>query len=198
MNELIDKIFNSLLMCGIDPRLIVIIIAVLPIAEARLAIPVALKAGLNPLQAFFYGFFGSSFAVPLLLVALIPLINFLASTKFFKKIASSLLSRIDDKAQTVNKGSELKRIIGTAAFVAVPLPLTGVWTGSAVASILGIKYHKALIAVVTGNLIASAIITIITLLLSEYINIIMAIFVFIAILTALSMLIKSFRPKKSA
>lgn len=198
MNELIDNIFNSLLSSGIDPRIIVMIIAVLPIAEARIAIPVALKAGLNPFQAFFYGFFGSSIAVPLLLFALIPLINFLASTKFFRNIASSMLSRIDDKARSVKGGSELKRVMGTAAFVAVPLPLTGVWTGSAVASILGIKYYKALIAVITGNLIASIIITIITALLSEYINIIMAIFAFIAILTAMSMLIKSLRPKKSA
>ncbi|MCH5164322.1 MAG: small multi-drug export protein [Clostridiales bacterium] len=198
MNDLIDNIFNFLAASGIDPRLIIVIIAVLPIAEARLAIPVALKCGLSPIEALCYGFIGSSLAVPLLLVVLFPLIKWLASTKLLSKIGQSLLTRVDDKASRISKNSELKRALGTMAFVAVPLPLTGVWTGSAVASVLGIKYVKALLAVIGGNLIASLIILIITLALSEYINIIMAAFTLIAFVAALSMLIKTLRPKKSA
>ena len=198
MNDLIDNIFNFLAASGIDPRLIIIIIAILPIAEARLAIPVALKCGLSPIEALCYGFIGSSLAVPLLLIALIPLIQWLASTKLFNKIGQSLLHRVDSKAAGIGKNSELKRALGTAAFVAVPLPLTGVWTGSAVASVLGIKYFKALFAVLVGNLIASLIILFITLALHEYINIIMAAFTLIALVAAMSMLIKTLRPQKSA
>lgn len=198
MNDLIDNIFNSLLATGIDPRLIIIIIAIMPIAEARLAIPIALKCGLTPLESLCYGFIGSSIAVPFLLIVLIPLIKFLASTKLFNKLGESLLTRFDSKAAGIKKGSGIKRMLGTAAFVAVPLPLTGVWTGSAVASILGISYLKALAAVIIGNLIASLMVLIITMAFAEYINIIMAAFTLIAIITALSMLIKTIRPKKSA
>lgn len=198
MNELIDNIFNSLLGSGVDPRLIVFLIALLPIAEARLAIPVAIKCGLSPFEAFACGFLGSSIIIPILLLILIPLIKFLASTRFFKKIGDSLLRRFDDKASAIDKGSELKKMIGSAAFVAVPLPLTGVWTGSAVASVLGIGYLKALVSVLIGNLIASICVLIITVTLSEYIDIIMTAFSLIAIITAVSMLIKALRQKKSA
>lgn len=198
MNDLIDSIFNSLTSSGIDIRLVILIIALLPIAEARLAIPIALKCGLTPPEALLLGFLGSSLAVPLLLIALIPLIKFLASTKLFKKIGTSLLIRFNNKAQSISKNSEFKRMIGTAAFVAVPLPLTGVWTGSAVASVLGINYLKALCSVITGNLVASIAVLIITMLFAEYINLIMAIFAFIAMISAITILIKTLRPKKSA
>lgn len=197
MNAFIDGIFNSLLSLGIEPKLIVVIIAMLPIAEARIAIPIALKCGLTPFQSFIYAFIGSSIAVPVLLIALIPLIKYLASTKLFGKIGEALLSRVNGKATAISKSSEIKRMLGTATFVAVPLPLTGVWTGSSVASILGLNYFHALLSVLIGNLIASTTVLIITLALSEYINIIMAAFTLIAIITAVSMLIKSLRPKKS-
>lgn len=198
MNELIDNIFQSLLSLGIDVRIIVIIIAILPIAEARLAIPIALKCGLTPLQSFFYGFLGSSLISPLLLVALIPFINFLASTKIMGKIGQAFLKRVNSKAATAIGGGEYKKMLTATVFVAVPLPLTGVWTGCAVASILGIGYFKALLCIITGNFIASFLITIISDLFSEYINIIMAAFAFIALIAAVTMLVKSLKIKKSA
>lgn len=196
MNELIDNIFNSLLGRGVDPRIIVIVIAILPIAEARLAIPIALKCGLSPLEALLYGFIGSSLCVPLLLVGLIPLIKFLSSTKLFKKIGESLLNRFSKKAEGISGNSALRRMIGTTLFVAVPLPLTGVWTGSAVASILGIGFIRAFASVLIGNLIASTLVLIITLTFAEYINIIMAAFAFIALIAAITLLIRTIRPKR--
>lgn len=198
MNEFIDNLFESMLSLGIDARIIVIIIALLPIAEARLAIPIALKCGLSPLQAFSYGFLGSSLAAPLLLIVLIPLINFLASTRFFGKLGQMLLTRMNNKATHIGGKSDLKKMLGTATFVAVPLPLTGVWTGCAIASILGIRYIKSLISIIAGNLIASIIITVISELFDEYINIIMTAFAIIASIVTVSMLIRSLRIKKSA
>lgn len=198
MNDLIDGIFNWLVSSGVDVRAVIVIIALLPIAEARLAIPIALKCGLSPFESFLYGFLGSGIAVPFLLIALIPLIKRLAETKLFRKIGTSLLERFDSKAKGINKSSEIKKFLGTAAFVAVPLPLTGVWTGSAVASVLGMSYFKSLTAVILGNLLASTMVVIISAAFSEYINIIMAVFAFLAIVTALTMLIKALKPKKSA
>lgn len=198
MNDLIDNIFNFLLSSNIDVRLIIMIIAILPIAEARIAIPVALKCGLKPMQALCYGFLGSSLAVPILLLVLIPFVKMLAATKAFKKLGSSLLARFESKAQGISSGGEIKRLMGTAVFVAIPLPLTGVWTGSAIASILNLKYGKALLSIVIGNFIASGLVLIITLLFAEYINLIMAAFTLIALLTALAMLLKMLKPKKKA
>lgn len=195
MNELIDKIFEHLLSSGIDARIVVILIALLPVAEARLAIPMAIKCGLSPFAAFLYGFIGSSLAVPVLLLVLIPLIKRLASSRLFKRIGEGALERFSGKAERI-VGSDTKKLLGAAAFVAIPLPLTGVWTGSAVASILALPYLKSLIAVTLGNLVASIIVVIITVALKEYINLIMAVFTLIAFLAACLMLVKALTPKK--
>ena len=45
-------------------------------------------------------------------------------------------------------------------FVAVPLPVTGVWTGTAIAVFLGLKFKDAVLPVCVGNLIAGLIISI--------------------------------------
>ena len=126
---------------------------------------------------------------------LIPLIKRLASSKLFKKIGEGALDRFNDKAESI-VGSDAKKLIGTATFVAIPLPLTGVWTGSAVASILALPYLKSLIAVTLGNLAASIIVVIITVALNEYINLIMAAFTLIAFLAACLMIVKALTPKK--
>ena len=52
-------------------------------------------------------------------------------------------------------------------FVAIPLPLTGVWTGCAIASILKMKFKNAFFAIVLGNLVASGIMTILCLFFNE-------------------------------
>jgi uncharacterized membrane protein len=50
------------------------------------------------------------------------------------------------------------------AFVAIPLPLTGAWTGSLAAYMLGLKFWPSFLAIVLGVLCAGIIITILSLL----------------------------------
>ena len=49
--------------------------------------------------------------------------------------------------------------IGLALFVAVPLPITGAWTGSAAAYLLGFSFKKAFPAITIGVLIAGGVVT---------------------------------------
>jgi uncharacterized membrane protein len=44
-------------------------------------------------------------------------------------------------------------------FVGIPLPLTGVWTGSLAAYLFGLSRKKSIIAITTGVLISSIIVT---------------------------------------
>lgn len=48
-------------------------------------------------------------------------------------------------------------------FVAVPLPLTGIWTGSAVAAFLNTKFRYAFPCIVIGNVVAGLVIMLLTL-----------------------------------
>ena len=183
--------------------LAVFLLSMIPIAEARFAIPFGISMGLKPFEAFGWAFLGTSLITPILLLILIPIINALSRTKLFSKLGKFLFDKFskkskklaDDDAQTDEKPRffnkrDFKRMGGTALFVAVPLPLTGVWTGSAVASIIKLGFVKGLIGVVAGNAVACAILTLIGFLFADYVNYITLAFFIIAVIVVLILIVK--------
>ncbi len=193
--------------------LAVFLLSMIPIAEARFAIPFGISMGLKPFEAFGWAFLGTSLITPILLLILIPIINALSRTKLFSKLGKFLFDKFskkskklaDDDAQTDEKPRffnkrDFKRMGGTALFVAVPLPLTGVWTGSAVASIIKLGFVKGLIGVVAGNAVACAILTLIGFLFADYVNYITLAFFIIAVIVVLILIIKLiiYKPDKTA
>lgn len=69
-------------------------------------------------------------------------------------------------ARTRRKGEVRMRkygiFVGLMLFVAVPLPVTGAWTGCAAAFLFGVKFRYSLLAVMLGVLIAGLIVSILT------------------------------------
>ena len=51
------------------------------------------------------------------------------------------------------------------AFVAIPLPLTGVWTGACIALFIGLSKRDSMTSVILGNLVAGIIMMILPILL---------------------------------
>ena len=84
-------------------------------------------------------------------------------------------------------------------FVAVPFPVTGVWTGTAIAVFLGLKFHESVLPIAAGNLVAGGIITLLTFLLGEkYTNyLIYALFV-IALIMLVVFIVKIVRSEPKA
>jgi hypothetical protein len=85
-------------------------------------------------------------------------------------------------------------------FVAVPLPFTGVWTGCAVGSVIGLKYRNALISVIGGNLVASLIMTLLCAFFPAYvIDWIVAVIGIIALIAVIVLIVKilTFKPKNT-
>ena len=210
IDKLIDIILQFLEKVFVFPEIVVVLIAILPIVEARLAIPIALEYGFSYFKAWGLSFIGSSLFAPILLLFLIPFIKWLAKTKLFKKVGSALYDKFAQKAEGVIKeetadgdkkkmSADMKKFIGVLLFVAIPLPLTGVWTGCAVASILGLKYWKSLVAVISGNLIASGIITLLCLFFEPYIDYIITVLGIIAIVVVIILIVKIIlhKPKTS-
>jgi uncharacterized membrane protein len=54
--------------------------------------------------------------------------------------------------------------LAVAAFVAVPLPMTGAWTGTLGAWVLGISRRRTLFAVILGVIAAGGIVTMVVIL----------------------------------
>ena len=80
--------------------------------------------------------------------------------------------------------------MGVLIFVAVPLPMTGVWTGTAVAVFLGLEFKKTLPAVIIGNSIAGLIISILAELFLPYVDIILNGLLILAVILLVIVIVK--------
>jgi len=140
-----------------------IIIAASPVIELRGAIPVAM--------GILYFSWPKALILSLIgnLLPIIPLIWFLnklsdylsKKSVFFDKFFNWLFERTRRKtAAGFNRWGKWALIL----FVAVPLPFTGVWTGSVAAFLFGIEYQQAFWLIGLGALLAGIIVTILTLL----------------------------------
>lgn len=132
----------------------VLLTATLPVIELRGAIPVGISLGLSPIHAMFISFIGSMIPVPFILFAVRPIFNYLKKTKLFKKS----VYKITDKS--FKKSGKIKKygVWGLLIFVAIPLPGTGVWSGSLAAALLNLRFKWAFPAIFVGNLIAGILI----------------------------------------
>lgn len=138
----------------ITGELIVLFIAAMPLMELRVAIPIGVSMGMNPIHATILGILGSLIPVPFLLFFLKPIFMYLKKTKLFKGFVDKTVK------STMRKGKNIKKysIIGLVIYVAIPLPGTGVWTGSLAAILFNIPIKYALPAIALGNSIAGVII----------------------------------------
>ena len=64
---------------------------------------------------------------------------------------------MERKALSKSDRIEKYEFWGLVLFVGIPLPGTGAWTGSLIASLLGIDWKKAFLAVVIGVCMATVI-----------------------------------------
>ena len=173
MTEFLHNLFATVFNGNIV--LATILISMLPVIELRGAIPFATNPGfwgslaMNQWEAFGWSWLGSSLIVPVIALIFLPLINWLKRTKWFGKLALSIENRVKSKTSNIEKAEEKskrfsksywKKMLAIFVFVAIPLPLTGVWTGTCVAVFIGLDYVSSCISVVAGNIVAGLLITI--------------------------------------
>lgn len=143
-----------------SPPLTTVIVAALPIVELRGALPYALTIGDLPLwQAFLYAVLGNMLPVPLIIYLLEPATNILRRWSVGDRFVEWLFARTRRKGKNI----ELYKAWGLVAFVAIPLPVTGAWTGSLAGHLFGLKPHKVFFACLGGVCIAGAIVSALTL-----------------------------------
>jgi len=145
-------------MLGSVPHwLAVLIIGAIPISELRGAIPVAMGIyGMGPFDAFFFSVIGNLLPVIPLLLFLEPVSNYLRRYSIFDTFFTWLFSKTRRKnAESFEKYG----LLALTIFVAIPLPVTGAWSGCAAAFVFGVKFRHALPAIAAGVMIAGIIVT---------------------------------------
>lgn len=139
----------------------VIVVATLPVVEVRGSIPLGILVyNLNPIIVFIASFIGNIIPAPLILILLERIENTLVRFNLTRNIYLKYINNVRVRSR---RYIEKYGFIGLTLFVALPLPSTGVWTGSLVAHIFGLDFWRALKAIILGSLVASTLITILTL-----------------------------------
>ncbi len=140
------------------PReLAVILIAMLPVSELRGAIPWAVHpmgGGMGLGTAYVLAVIGNFIPVIPLLLGLGPVSNVLRRWTVFDKFFTWLFARTRRRGKWVEK----YEAFGLIPFVAIPLPVTGAWTGAAAAFVFGVRFWYALPAILAGILIAGGVV----------------------------------------
>jgi len=142
------------LLQGLPKELITIIVAALPIAELRGAIPVALSMKMSPISAFLWAVLGNMIPVIPILLFLGPFSKWLRHFKIFDRFFVWFFNRTEKNSASIQKYG----FWGLVIFVGIPLPITGAWSGCAAAFLLQIKFWKALLAIFLGVLMAGGIV----------------------------------------
>lgn len=150
MESFIKELLNFL-----SIELTVLLTAAMPIIELRGAIPVGMSLGMSPVHATVISFIGSMIPVPFILFTIRPIFNYLKKTRLFKKLVHKLTDR-----SLNNNGGKIQKYgaWGLMLIVAIPLPGTGVWSGSLAAALLDMRFKWAFPAILVGNIIAAVII----------------------------------------
>ena len=145
---------------NLSPKVMTFLIAMLPVSELRGAIPYALWAGkLGWKESYVIAVLGNFVPViPLLLFmerVSVRLRRYPAGERFFAWFFA--------RARRKGKLVERFEAVGLTMFVAIPLPVTGAWTGCAAAIIFGISRKMAVPAIFLGVMIAGVVVTLASL-----------------------------------
>ena len=144
----------------VGKEFIIFLISMVPILELRGGLLAAGPALLDvPMwQAIPICFIGNLVPIPFILLLITKIFDWMKGTKKLKP----LVEKLEHKAMNQRANIEKYEFWGLVAFVGIPLPGTGAWTGALIAALLGIRFRKAFPAIVLGLVVATVIMTILS------------------------------------
>lgn len=155
MTDSIATWFAETLGQYIPAELVTFIVSLMPILECRGGIVVGRLLGLPLWSTIFFAVLGNILPIPFILLFIKKIFEWLKPTKLFGKLVCKLEDRAMKKSDALKKGE----FWGLLLFVGIPLPGTGAWTGSLIASLLGVKVGKASLAALLGVALATTIVS---------------------------------------
>ncbi len=146
------------LVSGLPTWLATMILAAVPLTELQLAIPIAIhRWSIPPFEAFGWALLGN-------MLPFLPVFyGLMALRKMCERYVPGLVRPIDNLIaygeKKVKDKYEQYGAIALFLFVAIPLPLSGIWSATLAAVALKIPLKKAFIAIFFGMLVAGFIVT---------------------------------------
>lgn len=135
----------------------VLLATISPISELRVGIPLGISLGLEPWFTFLICVIANALIFfPVFFVLRLFYDRFLYRIPYFNRYLDNLRKRGKPKVEKYG-------FWGLLVFVAVPLPLTGAYTGTILAWLLDMDWRKAFPAVAGGVVLAGIVVLLITL-----------------------------------
>ena len=156
--EVLVQWFTDNLSQHISRELIIFIISMIPILELRGGLLAASLLKVSAAKAIPICIIGNIIPVPFILLLITPVFNWMKGTKTFKP----LVDKLENRAMSRKDQIEKYEFWGLVLFVGIPLPGTGAWTGSLIASLLEIDIKKSSLAIFCGIIMATVIMYIVS------------------------------------
>ena len=150
--------FSQNLSQYISPEGAVFIISMIPLLELRGGLLAASLLKISAAKAIPLCIVGNIIPIPFILLFIKQIFKWLKKTKIFR----GLIIKMENRA--MGKSDQIKRyeFLGLLLFVGIPLPGTGAWTGSLIASLLEVDIKKSSIAIFCGLIMATVIMSIVS------------------------------------
>ena len=147
--------FGGITGLAFGKEILVFIISLLPILELRGGLIAAALIGLDPVPSYIISIVGNIIPVPFILLLISKILQKMRDSKvgFFNKFAKFLDTKVEKHKGQIEKFGYW----GVVLFVGIPIPGTGAWTGSLIASVLELDKKKTFGAVLLGIFMASVI-----------------------------------------
>lgn len=147
--------FGGLTSIAYGKEILVFIISLLPILELRGGLLAAALIGLDPVKSYIISIIGNVLPVPFILLLITKILAWMRESKI--KLFNKVANWLDEKVEKHKGQIEKFGYLGVVLFVGIPLPGTGAWTGSLIASVLNMDRKKTFLAVMVGIFMASII-----------------------------------------
>ena len=134
--------------------------SMLPVGELRVGLPYGMALGLDLPVAMVTSILGNMVPVPFIIIYISRVFKWM---RRHMPMLDSFITKLENKANVKGETVEKYGPIGLLAFVAIPLPGTGAWTGALVAALLNMKARKATPFIFIGVCSAAIIVALITL-----------------------------------
>lgn len=136
----------------LEKSIIVFLLSMLPIMEVKGSLIAAGMINLKPIIAFFVAVIGDLIPVPFLLMFLNKFFDFLRKHNKFTKVLNFFDRKVEkNKEKIVERGA----MLGLILFVGIPVPGTGAWMGSLVASLMHLDKKKSFLGIFIGVIMTS-------------------------------------------
>lgn len=156
--QAIVEAFSNTLGQYMSPEVCVFIISMLPIVELRGGLLAASLLMVPITRAVPICILGNIIPIPFLLLFIRQIFQWMKKISFLRGFVEKLEARALKKSADVTK----YEFFGLTLFVGIPLPGTGAWTGSLIASLLEMDVKKALLAELLGIVIATVIVSVLS------------------------------------